>query len=491
LLIEINERDPLQVQIYRALRDAILRGRYPAGSRLPSTRALAADAGVARNTVSNAYDQLLGEGYAVTRHGSGTYVTAELPDAMTAVARPAGPPAARAVDGAAPRLSRLGRTVQGWRVTFERDGCGLAYDFRHARPALRDFPYATWRRLLTRRVRSASERDLEYGPPAGAPALREAIARHLQRARGIVGDAGQVLVVNGAQQALDLVARVLIESRDRVLFEEPHYAAARGVFLGAGARLVTLPVDAEGLDVTRLDRRVRGIRLAYVTPSHQFPTGVVMSLARRVALLSWAERENVWVVEDDYDGEYRYSGRPLQSLQGLDRTGRVLYMGTFSKLMFPALRLGYLVLPRPLVKAFRSAKGLADGGTATLEQLALADFIAEGHFERHVRLARARNAARRNVLVEAVAEHLGNRVEISGDSAGTYVLLWLRDIPPRQVDRYVARARAASVGIYSAASFFAKEPPRGAIILSYAALAETDIREGILRLGAVLRRGAA
>lgn len=484
--INLDGGELLQLQVYRALRETILSGKYPPASRLPSTRTLAVDSGVARNTVLCAYDRLIGEGYAVARRGSGTYVTAELPDNMITAARRAEQPEATA-RRVVPRLSRLGRTVLDWEVSWERDPGRLTYDFRYARPALRDLPYATWRRLLARRARDASERNLEYGPAAGAPALREAIADYLRRSRALVCQADQVLIVNGAQQALDLTTRVLLDPGDRVLLEEPQYAAARGIFVAAGARLVTIAVDAEGLNIAALDRRTKRIRLAYVTPSHQFPTGVVLSLTRRLALLSWAEREGAYVIEDDYDSEYRYTGRPVESLQGLDRAGRVIYMGTFSKLMFPALRLGYLVLPQPLVKPFLNTKALADAGTATLEQLALADFIREGHFERHVRLSRTRNAARRAALIEAIDEHLGDRVEVSGDRAGTYVLLWLRDIAPRRLDRCIARAREVGVGVYSGASFFSKEPPCAALILSYAAMTEADIRAGIQRLAPVLR----
>jgi GntR family transcriptional regulator/MocR family aminotransferase len=296
----------------------------------------------------------------------------------------------------------------------------------------------------------------------------------------------QVLIVNGSQQALDLTAKVLLDPGDRVLVEEPFYAGALGVFVAAGAEPVMAPVDAEGLDVAAVGKAARRIRLAYVTPSHQFPTGVVMSLERRLALLARAEREGAHVLEDDYDSEYRYTGRPVESLQGIDRTGRVIYMGTFSKLMFPALRLGYLVLPPQLVKTFHKAKALTDVGTATLEQSTLADFIHEGHFERHVRLSRARNAARRAVLLEAITEHFGDRVEVSGDGAGIHVLLWLRDVPARRLEACIVRARAAGVGIYSAASCYREQPPRAGLILGYNALGEARIRAGIRRLATVL-----
>jgi len=489
MLIRLNGSGLLHVQLYRALRAAILGGKLPPGARLPSTRALAHDSGVARNTVLLAYARLLGEGYAVTRRGSGTYVPAELPDDMTAVAR-ASDRRASPARSVVPRLSRLGRTIKDWDVDWRQGRSLLRYDFRYGRPAFADFPHATWRRLLGRRARHASEGDLDYGAAAGVPALRDAVAGYLQRSRAVVCAAEQVLIVNGSQQALDLAAKVLLDPGDRVLLEEPCYAGALGVFVAAGAEALRAPVDAEGLDVAAVGNGAPRIRLAYVTPSHQFPTGVVMSLKRRLALLSWAERANAYVLEDDYDSEYRYTGRPVESLQGIDQTGRVIYLGTFSKLMFPALRLGYLVLPPLLVKPFHNAKALTDTGTATLEQSALADFIRAGHFERHIRRSRVRNAARRAALLEAIAEHLGDRVEVSGGGAGIHVLLWLRDVPPHRLGTCIKRARAAGVGIYSAASCFRTPPPRAGIILGYNALSEADIRAGIQRLATVLAPGA-
>jgi GntR family transcriptional regulator/MocR family aminotransferase len=485
MLIRLDGRDPLHLQLYRALRASILEGELPAGTRLPSTRALAADAGVARNTVLLAYDQLLGEGYAVTRRGSGTYVTAELPEETTEIARPAHRPAPRP-RRAARRLSRYGERIRDWSVSWEADPTPLAHDFRYGRPAFGDFPHATWRRLLARRARSATERDLDYGPAAGVPALRREIAHHLQRSRGVVCEPEQVVVVHGSQQAIDLAARVLVDPGDRVVLEEPHYPGARGAFAAAGARLAGVPVDAEGMGVAALASRAGRVRLAYVTPSHQFPTGAVMPLGRRLALLAWAERADAWILEDDYDGEYRYTGRPVESLQGLDRTGRVIYTGTFSKLLFPALRLGYAVLPPALVKPFVAAKALADAAPATLEQSTLADFIRLGHFERHIRRTRARNAARRAALLEAVREHLGDRVEVWGASAGIHVLLRLPGTPARRAETWVARAREAGVGIYSAASCFLGPPPGAAFLLGYTALTESAIRTGIRRLAAVL-----
>ncbi|MGH7899978.1 MAG: PLP-dependent aminotransferase family protein, partial [Candidatus Binatia bacterium] len=285
---------------------------------------------------------------------------------------------------------------------------------------------------------------------------------------------------------VDLITRVLLDRGDRVLLEEPQYAGARAAFLAAGAEVLTHPVGPEGLDVATLPRRAARARLAYVTPSHQFPTGVIMSAPRRLALLAWAREHRALVIEDDYDGEYRYAGRPIESLQGLDRAGRVIYLGTFSKVMFPALRLGYLVLPEELVRPFRAAKALADTGSSTLEQAALAEFMREGHFERHLHRTRRRNAARRRALLEVIATHLGARVEVSGAEAGLHVLVWLRGVSRRELPRLVERAAAVGVGVYPVTPHYSRPPNRAGLLLGYAALTEREIRRGIEQLAAVV-----
>jgi GntR family transcriptional regulator/MocR family aminotransferase len=341
--------------------------------------------------------------------------------------------------------------------------------------------------LQARRIRRVSDRDLDYGPPAGTTALREAVAAYLQRARAVNATPDQVVIVSGSQQGLDLCARVLLDPGARVLLEEPHYPGARGVFIAAGAQIVAAPVGPDGVDVAALGRAARAVRLAYVTPSHQFPTGALMSLARRLALLRWADRAGAYVIEDDYDSEYRYVGRPVESLQGLDGGGRVIYVGTFSKLLFPALRLGYLGVPPPLVRAFVNAKALADTGCATLDQLALADFIRDGHFERHVRRARARNAARRAALLAAIAEHFGDRIEVCAADAGIHVLLWLRGLPAATLRPALAHAERLGVRAYPVAPCYLKPPRTAGLILGYAGLGERQIRDGIRLLAEALR----
>jgi GntR family transcriptional regulator / MocR family aminotransferase len=351
---------------------------------LPSSRDLAEQLQVSRTVVLLAYDQLLAEGFVQGRHGSGTYVC----KGVTAKTQGSGG------KGAKVRVSRFGVSAEAAvsrGPSARSDSKVMRYDFSYRRPPVERFPFETWQRILTRKSRSAPVRMLDYASPAGSLDLRAAIAAHLRRSRAVQCEASQVIIVNGSQQALDLAARVLLERGDDAVIEDPNYQGARDAFLAAGARLHPVQVDNEGLIPSQLPKRAR---LAFVTPSHQFPTGTILSLGRRMALLDWAKRTGAVVIEDDYDGEFRYEGRPVESMQGLDRDGRVIYVGTFSRTIFPALRIGYLIAPTTLVKALTAAKWLCDRHTATLEQETLAEFIATGAYERHLRRSRRANAIR-------------------------------------------------------------------------------------------------
>ncbi|HEY0701735.1 MAG TPA: PLP-dependent aminotransferase family protein [Candidatus Acidoferrales bacterium] len=466
---------PLFRQVYLGLREAVLAGTFRAGERLPSTRELAETLGVSRTVVLLAYDQLIAEGFAAGRGGSGTYASAGV-----AAARPKKTPRAAAL-----RLSRYGEVTAAIAATVDFPGrrtVPLRYDFAYGgRGDIETFPFEMWRRILLRHMRRAPVRQLDYGAAAGSETLREAIAGHVRRSRAAVCDASQVIVLNGSQQALDLIARVLVDRGDGVAIEDPQYQGAREIFRAAGARLLPVAVDGEGLDPARLPAEVR---MAFITPSHQFPTGAILPPARRVALLEWARKKNAVVVEDDYDGEFRYEGQPLESLQGLDTEGRVLYMGTFSRTLFSALRIGYLIAPKSLVPAFTAAKWLCDRHTATLEQETLAEFIATGMYERHLRRLRRRNAARRDVLLEAIEKHLGSRVEVTGANAGTHLVLWPRKRAAEAA--LIAKAAARQVGVYGISGYYLKKPPRAGLMLGYSHMNETKIREGIRLLAGIL-----
>ncbi len=474
LLIPLtSDRGPLFRQVYLGLRTAIFSGVYHSGEKLPSTRDLAEQLGVSRTVALMAYDQLLSEGYAVTRSGSGTYV------AKVVGIRPV-----PSEDRLKVRLSHFGKSAaSAWgrmNVPPRRDRA-LLYDFAYGRSDVEDFPFAMWRRALLRCARRASVSELDYGPPSGTATLQAAICDHLRRSRAVACDPLQIIVVNGSQQALDLIARVLIEPHQPVAIEDPGYQGTREVLLSVGARLLPVPVDRDGLLPDKLSPDAH---LAFVTPSHQFPTGAILPLERRLALLDWASRMNAVVVEDDYDGEFRYGGQPLESLQGLDREGRVIYVGTFSRTIFSSLRIGYLIVPKRLVSAFAAAKWLCDRQTATLEQETLAEFISSGTYERYLRRIRRKNASRRKTLLAAIDTYLGKRVEVTGDGAGAHIVLWPHGRASEQ--SIVNNAASRGVGVYGISPYYLRQPPRAGILLGYSRLREGQIREGIRRLAEVI-----
>ena len=469
-----REHGPLFQQVYQGLRQRILSGSLSSGSKLPSTRALAEELGISRTVIVVAYEQLLAEGFAVGRSGSGTYVA-------TAIGRPA---AGKRQGAIKLRLSQFGfaarraasklRAYQGRRRTFP-------YNFAYGRSDLETFPFEMWRRALLRCARRGSVAGLDYGPSAGSPALREGICSHLRRSRAVACDPSQVIVTSGSHQALDIICRVLIAPGDPVVLEDPSYEGTKEVLRASGARMLPVSVDREGLDPKRLPDRGR---VVFVTPSHQFPTGAILSFARRIELLRWAKRRNAIIVEDDYDGEFRYEGYPLESLQGLDRDGRVIYVGTFSRTVFSSLRIGYLVVPKQLVNVFTSAKWLCDRQSATLEQEALAELISSGTYERYLRRVRRRNASRRRALLAAISKHLGGRVEVTGDGAGAHIVLW--PTVPVSESQVISEAAQRGVGVYELSPYFFRRPARTGILLGYSRVNERQISEGIRRLAEVI-----
>ena len=485
MILSLDGAGPLYAQVFRALRESIVQGRLAAGERLPSSRALARDAALSRNTILQAYERLIEEGYAVAREGAGTFVVDEPPDAggFDRNASPADPVRAarpaRLSSQAERLLAAWGPHRPSWR--FERPR--LRYDFRYGEPRYEDFPLPTWSRLLEASARSISRDDLGYGDPAGDARLRAALASYLTRSRGVQCEPDDVLVVHGTQQAIDLAARVLVDPGQCVAIEEPGYRGFQIAFDTVGAEIRPAAVDAQGLDVDALGSDVS---LVCLTPSHQFPTGAVLPMERRLRLLEWAERVDAYLLEDDYDSEYNFEGPPVESLQGLDRTGRVIYTGTLSKVMFPSLRIGFVVPPRELLPAFRAAKVMADTGGSGIEQRAMAAFIEEGHFDAHLRRSRTRNARRREVLLETLRETLGDRVRITGANAGLHVMLWLRDRTRDEVPAIRRRAREHEVGVYPADPTFLQPPDDAVILLGYGALDDDSIREGIRRLAVVL-----
>ena len=479
---------PLYRQLYERVRGAILMGQLTAGTRLPSTRALARELGVARNTVLLAYGQLLAEGYLESKVGYGTVVACPLPETLLHIPGAALHPPAPVQEQVrhaplshrglalahAPYIPRQLLTTEGQPIMAFRGGV----------PALDAFPQKLWAQIVARRVRHSLPHLFVYQDPAGYRPLREAIASHLGMTRGVRCTADQVLIVAGAQGGFDLAARLLLDPGDAAWIEDPAYPGARGALLGAGAQLVPVPVDREGLVVAAGIARCPHARFASVTPSHH-PLGVTLSLARRLALLQWARQQSAWILEDDYDSEYRFVGRPLEALQGLDNANRVIYVGTFSKVLFPALRLGYLVVPPDLVEAFVAARRFVDGHVSALEQAALADFMLEGHFTRHLRRMRTLYAERQAALVAEIQHHLGDMLEIQPSEVGMHLVTWL---PAGMDDRPAARQAAAHGVDTVAISSCGMEPmQRGGLILGYAAVPEHEMRDGVRRLAAALR----
>ncbi|MDD9944106.1 MAG: PLP-dependent aminotransferase family protein [Myxococcales bacterium] len=492
MLITLDGRETLQRQVYRAVRAQILAGQLGPGTRLPTTRGLSEQLGVSRNTVVAAYRQLTDEGYAVARTGSGSFVANTLPEQhlegisaqllgeAASDGSQAGPDTAEPSTPLSTRARRIG-AVAPRRLGWEMPRHPVEIDFRYGEPGFADVPLETWWRLTARRARRATARQLGYGPRAGAPELQRALAGYLARARGVRCTPGQVLIVHGTQQAIDLTIRTLVDPGDPVAVEEPGYFGITYALLAHGARVRLIAVDPQGMPFDGLVAAgaVRGI---FVTPSHQFPTGGILPLRRRLALLEHAAHMGAFVFEDDYDGEYRYDGRPIESLQGLDPAGRVLYAGSASKLLFPALRIGWLVVPEELVDPFQQAKALCDTGSPGLDQLVLADFIEEGHLERYIRRARLCHAARREALAEAVARYLGEAAHLEGTGAGVHGLLWLPDVPAdRQAEVRRACARR-SVGVYPVRPHYRNPPPRAGFVLGFAGLEPPAITEGIARL---------
>lgn len=463
--------------IYRQLSDwfrrAIVEGQLRPGQRVPSTRALARELGVSRLPVLSAYEQLHAEGYLETFRGAGTCVAAAIAHAHPARRRTDAPAAtASTLRRVAARAAAMAGPEQTW---LDSQGA-----FRVGLPALEAFPHDTWARLLGRHVRRAGVDTLVYGDALGHPPLREAIADYLRTVRAVRADASQVMITTGAQHGLQLCAHALLDPGDRAWIEEPGYPGARQALAAVGAHPVAVPVDADGLDVAEGIRRGADARMIYTTPSHQFPLGVTMSATRRMQLLQWAAREGRWIVEDDYDGEYRFGGKPVPALQGLDQDARVIYVGTFSKVMFPALRLGYLVLPPDLVATFRCVRDALDTCSATLPQQALADFIREGHFARHIRRTRALYAQRREVLLTSIQRHLGDRLQVVGAEAGMQLTALLADT----VDDVAVSRRAAQAGVSvrPLSQCHGGRTPRPGLIFGYGGIDPVAIEEGVRRL---------
>jgi len=471
---------PLHKQIYQGYRAAILRGDLRPGDQISSSREFAVELRISRFPVLNGYAQLLAEGYFESRVGAGTFVSCSLPEQLMSVSQPAGQ-AASSPSGPRP-VSRRSSLYPGFSFTARMRGWGA---FGVHQPALDHFPFSIWSSLIGRHSRNPLASAIHPVDPRGSERFRKAIGNYLRTARGVKCHPDQIMVVSGSQQALDLTSRVLLDPGNPVWVEEPGYALQRNVLIAAGCRLIPVPVDREGMDVSAAIKRSPRARAAFVTPSHQYPLGSTMSASRRIQLLNWAQNAGAWVVEDDYDSEYRYESLPVPSMHGLDLNSRVVYIGTFSKVLFPSLRLGYMVLPPDLVDRFVAVRFSMDIYPPYLFQEVLADFIEEGHFTRHLRKTRQVYKERRSALVENLDVEFPSQsgFEVHGTEAGMHLVMTLPE-PFRDVE-IAARAARERLWLWPLSPSYLTEKPRQGFILGFGSTPAERIPQAVRTLRSV------
>jgi GntR family transcriptional regulator/MocR family aminotransferase len=478
VFLELDGRGSRQAQLTRALKAAVLAGRLPSGTRLPASRALAGELGLSRNTVTASYEELAAEGFLQARVGSGSFV-APIPGHEAAAQRADATPGASASQ---PLSQFAQRAREAYRRPLAGAGLGeLPFNLQYGLPLTNPALTTAWRREL---AHAAAYTSPNYPEAAGRADLRAAVCDYLARRRGLQADPDDVLIVSGTQEAVALSARVLLDPGDRVVLEDPHYVAMWRAFVAHGAQVDTVPVDDDGLVCERLPDVPP--RLVCVTPSHQFPLGSVLSLPRRLALLRYAHMHGSWILEDDYDGEFRYGGAPIAALRSLDAHDRTLYVGTFSKALFPALRMGYLVVPRALREPFRMAKQLSTFGTPAIDQAALARFIQSRGFERHLRRAAQALRTRRAALLAGLREHAAGVVEVRDSQAGMHLVAWLRGFDDARQDALIEAARARGVGLHPIAPCYLSAPPRPGLLLGYGGVSPKEIEVAMARLGQAL-----
>ena len=482
IAVDRKAASPLHKQIYDGYRAMILGGSLGPGQQVPSSRALADELRISRIPVLTAYAQLLAEGYFEARTGAGTFVCKSLPDQFAPVDRRGRKPDAIPASGRP--ISRRASLLPRYEPQPWLRGLGA---FSISQPTSENFPFQVWARIAMRHCREPQTSALQYGNPLGFEPLREAICAYLRVARAVDCEPRQVMIVNGSQQALELSTRVLLDEGSAAWLEEPGYWLVRSVLAGAGCRPIPVPVDAEGLQVSAGIKLCRTARAAFVAPSHQYPLGATMSASRRLQLLDWAEKAGAWIVEDDYDSEYRYASMPIASLQGLDRNSRVIYIGTFSKTLFPSLRLGYVVVPLDLVSRFVTVRHAMDIAPAHLLQAVLTDFMREGHYARHIRRTRQLYAERRAALVSSLAAELGSSIEIVGAEAGMYIALLL---PKGRQDQEIS-SRAAREGLWllPLSPSYIGEKRRNGLVLGFGSIAAKEIPRAVQHLKTILDAG--
>src|ERR1700742_718604 len=488
LAIDRKEAKPLHKQIYDGYRAAIAVRSLRAGQQIPSTRDLSRELKISRIPVLTAYAQLLAEGYFETRVGAGTFVCSSLPDQAARRETNGGGrgAAAGAKASAGPRrVSKRAQLMPKHEIEPWLRGVGA---LGRRQPAYDQFPTQIWSSLVTRHSRGKGAHSLHYGGPMGYEPLREAICVYLRTARAVKCDPSQVMIVSGSQQALEISSRVVLDPGDAAWIEEPGYWLTRSVLKGAGAKMVPVPVDSEGLNVAAGMKLRRKARAAFVTPSHQYPLGVTMSASRRMHLLDWAQRAGAWVIEDDYDSEYRFENMPIASLQGLDSHSRVIYIGTFSKTLFPSLRLGYLVVPADLVERFVAVRHALDLTPPYLQQAVLNDFMREGHFARHIRKMRSLYHERRTALVESLEKEFGGELEIWGAQAGMHLVAELPSEEREWNDVELSAAAAAKkLWLWPLSPAYIGEKKRQGFILGFGNVGAKEIAGAVKVMRSVVK----
>lgn len=473
-LLELDGEGALYEQLARALKLAILSGRFAAGARLPATRTLSETLGVSRNTVLGAYELLCAEQIAVAEPGSGTRVASIVSDAQALrISGPTRPPS---------RYAGRGRKLGPVILARTELHSSLRYNLQYGDPMMSAALFQSWRRKL---AAAALRAGPGYPAPAGFAPLRQAVSSYLSRRRGIACSAENILIVGGTQQALSLVARVVLDEGDSVAIEDPHYELAYNALFAHGARIIPTRVDRDGLVTSELP--ARGARLIHLTPSHQFPSGAVMSFARRVAVLNYATRHGSWIFEDDYDSEFQYSGRPLPALRSLDLADRVIYVGTFSKTLFPSLRLAYMVCPTALHADLLQAKRLDDLGCAAIDQAALATFLRGRQFEKYLRKSAAELRRRREALLKGLKRHAGAHIEIAESQAGMHLVVWLPRCSYADLDRLIARARTLGLGIHPIHPYYGIKPASPGLLVGFAGVSVGQIEKSTELFGQSLR----
>lgn len=456
-----DDHGALYEQLARALKCAILDGLLRPGQRLPSTRTVAAQFKLSRNTVLGAYEILRAEQLVTTHDRSGTRVSEDARPIDVAPARANIPAQSRY----AARLRKLEpSTLAPWRIR-------LRYDLHYGEPLSDPRVFHAWRRRLAAAALAAGPR---YPDAKGYLPLRRAIAEYLARRRDVSCTENDIVIVGGTQQAVTLAARVVLNEGDVAAIEEPHYQYAMQTLQAHGAHIVRVRVDANGIVTPTLAKR--SARLICVTPSHQFPSGAVLSLERRIELLEIATRQNSWILEDDYDSEFQYVRRPIAALRSLDVSGRVIYVGSFSKTLFPSLRLGYIVCPPGLRDDLQQAKRIDDLGSPVIEQAALAAFMQSGQFERYLRRSVAELRFRRNVLIKSLQRYAGDRVKIVDSQAGVHLIVWFRDLNYTQLDQLISLGIERGLGLYPVHPHYKKRPSTPGLLLGYAGLATESLK---------------